>query len=135
MFVMICKDNLQMVVGVYEQWLMILRDIDFKVVIVWVVLDCVCDLGNFGIIICIVDVVGVSGVMLVGDCIDFFVVEIVCVIMGLFFYVMIVKLSKEEFKWFVKIWFGMVVVMYLKGLVDYCVFDYFEFVLFVMGNE
>jgi RNA methyltransferase, TrmH family len=129
------KDNPQMVVGVYEQKLSAIEDIDPAISTVWVALDRVRDPGNLGTIIRTADAVGASGVLLIGDCTDPFAVETVRATMGSLFHVPILKTTKERFKQLAQNWPGSVAATHLKGSVDFRTPDYSEPVLLVMGNE
>ncbi len=129
------KDNPQMVVGVYEQRLQPIEDIDPQSATVWVALDRVRDPGNLGTIIRTVDAVGGAGVILIGDCTDPFAVETVRATMGSLFHVPLVKTSKDRFKKLAATWPGTVTATHLQGSVDYRTPDYSEPVLLVMGNE
>ena len=71
------RDNPQMVVGVFAQRYLSLKDIHPGGNEVWVALDRVRDPGNLGTVIRTVDAVGASGVILVGDCTDPFSIETV----------------------------------------------------------
>ncbi|CTQ52344.1 23S rRNA (uridine(2479)-2'-O)-methyltransferase [Roseibium album] len=129
------KDNPQMVVGVYEQKILAVDDVNANDATTWVALDRVRDPGNLGTIIRTVDAVGGTGVMLVGDCTDPFAVEAVRATMGSLFHVPLARMSKDEFKRLAKKWPGSVAATHLKGSVDYRAPDYSEPALLVMGNE
>ena len=129
------KDNPQTVVGVYEQQMLSVDEIDPSKATVWVALDRVRDPGNLGTIIRTADAVGASGVMLVGDCTDPFAVEAVRATMGSLFHVPLARLTKDQFKARAGNWPGTVVGTHLKGSVDYRTPEYTEPVLLLMGNE
>jgi RNA methyltransferase, TrmH family len=129
------KDNPQMVVGVYEQKILAVDDVNANDATTWVALDRVRDPGNLGTIIRTVDAVGGTGVMLVGDCTDPFAVEAVRATMGSLFHVPLARMGKDEFKRLAKKWPGTVAATHLKGSVDYRTPDYSEPALLVMGNE
>lgn len=80
---------LQGLVVVVQQMLMLVCDI-FDVLFCFVVIcEEVCDLGNFGMIICVVDVVGVDVVVLIGCMVDLYNLKVVCVMIGLLFYLLV----------------------------------------------
>jgi TrmH family RNA methyltransferase len=85
------RDNPQMVVGVFAQRLVSLKDIQPKEGDVWVALDRVRDPGNLGTVIRTVDAVGARGVILVGETTDPFAVETVRATMGSIFAVPVAR--------------------------------------------
>lgn len=130
------RDNPQMVVGVFTQKLMTLRDINPSGLDVWVALDRVRDPGNLGTVMRTVDAVGAKGVILVGDTTDPFSLETVRATMGSVFSVPVAKASEDAFLTWLKGFRGLVVGTHLKGAVDYRTIDYGKKpVLLVMGNE
>ena len=130
------RDNPQMVVGVFAQKIMPLRDIRPKDGDVWVALDRVRDPGNLGTVIRTVDAVGAKGVILVGDTTDPFAVETVRATMGSIFAVPVAKASLDAFLAWRGSFSGLVVGTHLKGAVDYRSVDFAgKPVLLVMGNE
>lgn len=130
------RDNPQMVVGVFAQKLVALKDINPSGTDVWVALDRVRDPGNLGTVMRTVDAVGAKGVILVGDTTDPFSLETVRATMGSVFSVPVTKASEEAFLSWIKGFRGMTVGTHLKGAVDYRTIDYANKpVLLVMGNE
>ena len=130
------RDNPQMVVGVFAQKIMPLRDIRPKDGDVWVALDRVRDPGNLGTVIRTVDAVGAKGVILVGDTTDPFAVETVRATMGSIFAVPVAKAGLDAFLTWRGSFSGLVVGTHLKGAVDYRSVDFAgKPVLLVMGNE
>ena len=130
------RDNPQMVVGVFAQRYLPLKDIHPGGNEVWVALDRVRDPGNLGTVIRTVDAVGASGVILVGDCTDPFSIETVRATMGSVFAVPIAKTSTEAFLAWRKTFPGLVAGTHLKGAVDYRSVDFSgRPVLLLMGNE
>ena len=130
------RDNPQMVVGVFAQRYLPLKDIHPGGNEVWVALDRVRDPGNLGTVIRTVDAVGASGVILVGDCTDPFSIETVRATMGSVFAVPIAKTSTETFLAWRKTFPGLVAGTHLKGAVDYRSVDFSgRPVLLLMGNE
>jgi TrmH family RNA methyltransferase len=130
------RDNPQMVVGVFAQRLVPLKDIRPKDGDVWVALDRVRDPGNLGTVIRTVDAVGAKGVILVGDTTDPFSVETVRATMGSIFAVPVAKANAEAFLNWRKGFSGIVAGTHLKGAVDYRSVDFSgRPVLLLMGNE
>mgnify|MGYP001003020180 CR=1 FL=1 len=79
------RDNPQMVVGVFTQKYLPLKDIRPTGNDVWVALDRVRDPGNLGTVIRTIDAVGAKGLILVGDTTDPFSLETVRATMGSIF--------------------------------------------------
>ena len=130
------RDNPQMVVGVFSQKLLPLKDIRAQNGDVWVALDRVRDPGNLGTVIRTVDAVGAKGVILVGETTDPFSVETVRATMGSIFAVPVVKSTPEAFLDWRKSFSGIVAGTHLKGAVDYRSVDFSKGpVLLMMGNE
>jgi TrmH family RNA methyltransferase len=130
------RDNPQMVVGVFTQKYMALKDIRPKEGDVWVALDRVRDPGNLGTVLRTVDAVGARGVILVGDTTDPFSVETVRATMGSVFAVPVAKATVEAFLAWRKNFPGIVAGTHLKGAVDYRSVDFGSRpVLLLMGNE
>lgn len=130
------RDNPQMVVGVFTQRYLPLKDIRPSGEEVWVALDRVRDPGNLGTVIRTADAVGASGVILVGETTDPFSIETVRATMGSVFAVPVAKASVESFLAWRKGFAGLVAGTHLKGAVDYRSVDYAgKPVLLMMGNE
>lgn len=130
------RDNPQMVVGVFSQKFLALKDIRAQSDDVWVALDRVRDPGNLGTVIRTVDAVGARGVILVGDTTDPFSVETVRATMGSIFAVPVVKATTEAFLAWRGGFSGLVAGTHLKGAVDYRSVDFSRGpVLLMMGNE
>ncbi|MET3661825.1 TrmH family RNA methyltransferase [Aquamicrobium ahrensii] len=130
------RDNPQMVVGVFSQRLVPLKDIRPANRDVWVALDRVRDPGNLGTVIRTVDAVGAKGVILVGDATDPFSLEAVRATMGSIFAVPVARASAEAFLAWRKGFPGLVAGTHLKGAVDYRSVDFSgKPILLVMGNE
>ncbi|MGS1094148.1 TrmH family RNA methyltransferase [Aquamicrobium terrae] len=130
------RDNPQMVVGVFTQRLVPLKDIRPAKGDVWVALDRVRDPGNLGTVIRTVDAVGAKGVILVGDTTDPFSLETVRATMGSIFAVPVAKAGAEAFLAWRKGFPGLVAGTHLKGAVDYRSVDFSgKPVLLLMGNE
>jgi TrmH family RNA methyltransferase len=130
------RDNPQMVVGVFAQRFVPLKDVNPQDGDVWVALDRVRDPGNLGTIIRTVDAVGARGVVLVGDTTDPFSLETVRATMGSIFAVPVAMASEEAFLAWRKDFPGLVCGTHLKGAVDYRSVDFSgRPVLLLMGNE
>ncbi|MGB3834839.1 MAG: RNA methyltransferase [Mesorhizobium sp.] len=130
------RDNPQMVVGVFSQQFVALKDIRPGDGDVWLALDRVRDPGNLGTVIRTVDAVGAKGVILVGDTTDPFAVEAVRATMGSIFAVPVARATAGEFLAWRKGFPGLVVGTHLKGAVDYRSVDFGKRpVLLLMGNE
>ncbi|UVK50616.1 RNA methyltransferase [Mesorhizobium sp. AR02] len=130
------RDNPQMVVGVFSQKFLALKDIRADNGDVWVALDRVRDPGNLGTVIRTIDAVGAKGVILVGDTTDPFSVETVRATMGSIFAVPVAKATTEAFLAWRGGFSGLVAGTHLKGAVDYRSVDFSRGpVLLMMGNE
>ncbi|MBZ9741497.1 MULTISPECIES: TrmH family RNA methyltransferase [unclassified Mesorhizobium] len=130
------RDNPQMVVGVFSQKFLALKDIRADNGDVWVALDRVRDPGNLGTVIRTVDAVGAKGVILVGDTTDPFSVETVRATMGSIFAVPVARATTEAFLAWRGGFSGLVAGTHLKGAVDYRSVDFSRGpVLLMMGNE
>jgi RNA methyltransferase, TrmH family len=130
------RDNPQMVVGVFAQRTMPLKDIRPAGNDVWVALDRVRDPGNLGTVIRTADAAGAKGVILIGETTDPFSIETVRATMGSVFAVPVAKTSADAFLAWRKTFPGLVAGTHLKGAVDYRSVDFSgRPVLLVMGNE
>ena len=130
------RDNPQMVVGIFSQRWMNLRDLRPKTGETYVALDRVRDPGNLGTIIRTADAAGASGVILVGESTDPFSMETVRATMGSVFAVPLVKTSVADFLSWNKGAGVSVVATHLAGAVDYRTIDYKKKpVVLLMGNE
>ena len=130
------RDNPQMVVGVFAQKYLPLKEVRSVGDDVWVALDRVRDPGNLGTVIRTVDAVGAKGLILIGDTTDPFSVETVRATMGSVFAVPVVRATVNEFLDWRRNFRGLVAGTHLKGAVDYRSVDYAgRPVLLLMGNE
>ncbi len=130
------RDNPQMVVGVFAQQFVALKDIHARPGDVWVALDRVRDPGNLGTVIRTVDAVGAKGVILVGYTTDPFSVETVRATMGSIFAVPVARATPEAFLAWRRGFPGLVAGTHLKGAVDYRSVDFSKGpTLLLMGNE
>lgn len=130
------RDNPQMVIGVFEQRWMPLKDVRPVDGDVWIALDRVRDPGNLGTILRTADAVGGKGVILVGETTDPFSLETVRATMGSVFAVPVVKTGVDAFLAWRKTAKARFVGTHLKGSVDYRSVDYAAgATMLVMGNE
>ncbi len=130
------RDNPQMVVGIFEQRYIGLKDIRPKANETYVALDRVRDPGNLGTIIRTADAAGASGVILVGETTDPFSLETVRATMGSVFALPVARATPEEFIRWQKAASVQVVATHLAGAVDYRTIDYKRKpVVLLMGNE
>lgn len=130
------RDNPQMVVGVFRQQYLPLKDVHPSGSDVWVALDRVRDPGNLGTILRTVDAAGAKGIILVGDTTDPFSVETVRATMGSVFAVPVARATPQEFLAWRRTFAGLVVGTHLQGSVDYRAVKYSgRPVLLLMGNE
>jgi RNA methyltransferase, TrmH family len=130
------RENPQMVVGVFAQRYVPLKDIRPAGNDVWVALDRVRDPGNLGTVIRTVDAAGAKGVILVGETTDPFSIETVRATMGSIFAVPVAKVSVDAFLAWRKGFPGLVAGAHLKGSVDYRTIDFSgRPALLLMGNE
>jgi RNA methyltransferase, TrmH family len=130
------RDNPQMVVGVFAQKYLPLKDVRPIGDDVWVTLDRVRDPGNLGTVIRTIDAVGAKGLILVGETTDPFSTETVRATMGSVFAVPVARATAQEFLAWRKSFPGLVVGTHLKGAADYRSIDYAgRPILLLMGNE
>lgn len=130
------RDNPQMVVGVFEQRYVPLKQVRPAADDVWIGLDRVRDPGNLGTVIRTADAVGAKGVILIGETTDPFATETVRATMGSIFAVPVAKTSLEGFLEWRKGFSGLVGGTHLKGAVDYRSVTYAgRPTLLLMGNE
>ena len=125
-----------MVVGVFAQKYLPLKDVRAAGDDVWVALDRVRDPGNLGTVIRTIDAVGAKGLILVGETTDPFSMETVRATMGSVFAVPVARATAQEFLAWRQNFPGLVAGTHLKGAVDYRSVDYAgRPVLLLMGNE
>jgi TrmH family RNA methyltransferase len=129
------RENPQTVLGVFEQKLSALSDLNPAAAACWVGLEAVRDPGNLGAIIRTADAAGCGAVILIGDCCDPFSVEAVRATMGSIFAVPIVSTRQEAFLTWRANWPGMVVGASLQAKNDFRAQVYGDPTLVLMGNE
>jgi TrmH family RNA methyltransferase len=130
------KDNPQTMLGVFRQRFTAAP----KPAVVaqpetWLALEEVRDPGNLGTIIRTCDAVGISGVILAGNCCDPYSLEAIRATMGSIFSVPLVKLEREALLRLMTDWPGDVVATGLDAREDFRKADYRGPQLVVMGSE
>jgi TrmH family RNA methyltransferase len=130
------KDNPQTMLGVFRQRFTAAP----KPAVVaqpetWLALEEVRDPGNLGTIIRTCDAVGISGVILAGNCCDPYSLEAIRATMGSIFSVPLVKLEREALLRLMTDWPGDVVATDLDAREDFRKVDYRGPQLVVMGSE
>ena len=101
----------------------------------WLALEEVRDPGNLGTIIRTCDAVGVTGVVLAGNCCDPYSLEAIRATMGSIFSVSLARLERDAFLSLVKAWPGDVVATDLAAREDFRKITYRGPELVVMGSE
>ena len=130
------KDNPQTVLGVFKQQFHSTPDVQtLDASATWLALEDVRDPGNLGTIIRTCDAVGVSGVMLVGQCCDPYSLECIRATMGSVFAMPLVKIDRDAFLELVPKWPGDVVATHLDATQDFRTLRYRGPELVVMGSE
>jgi TrmH family RNA methyltransferase len=129
------RENPQTVLGVFEQTVRGLNDLDPLSAPCWVALEAVRDPGNLGTIVRTADAAGCGGVILIGDCCDPYSVEAVRATMGSIFAVPIAKAAAADFLAWRAGWPGSVVGTLLTATTDFRAALYRPPTLIVMGNE
>jgi TrmH family RNA methyltransferase len=129
------RDNPQMVLGVFDQRLTALDDLETSASACWVALEAVRDPGNLGTVVRTADAAGCGAVILVGDCCDPFSVEAVRATMGSIFATPIVTASRQAFLAWRGRWQGAVVGAHLAAEHDFRAAPYRAPNLILMGNE
>ena len=130
------KDNPQTVLGVFGQAFApppVAAEV--APASTWLALEEVRDPGNLGTIIRTSDAVGVSGIILVGNCCDPYSNECIRATMGSIFAVPLVRMERDAFPAFLKAWPGDVVATHLGANEDFRVVRYRGPELVVMGSE
>jgi TrmH family RNA methyltransferase len=129
------RDNPQMVLGVFDQALSQLDDLDPASAGCWVALEAVRDPGNLGTIVRTADSGGCGGVILIGDCCDPFSVEAVRATMGSIFATPIAAATPDQFLRWRGRWPGAVVGTDLSARHGFRTAPYRTPNLILMGNE
>ncbi|AUW58890.1 RNA methyltransferase [Sphingobium sp. SCG-1] len=129
------KDNPQAVVGVYQDRLTPLAQIDRRSADIWIVAQSLRDPGNLGTILRTGDAVGAGGLILVDDCVDPFSVEAVRASMGALFTQKIATARWDEFLDWLRQGDGQLVGTSLNTANDYQDVAYDAPVFLLVGNE
>lgn len=130
------KDNPQTMMGVFEQRFHAApMPADLAAADVWVALEDIRDPGNLGTILRTVDAVGAQGVILAGQCCDPYSREAVRATMGSIFAVPAVRMTRDAFIEWCKVWPGDIVGTHLEGREDFRNVSPRPPALLVMGSE
>jgi TrmH family RNA methyltransferase len=130
------KDNPQTMLGVFRQrFAAPPKPAAVAAGETWLALEEVRDPGNLGTIIRTCDAVGVSGVILAGNCCDPYSLEAIRATMGSIFAMPLVKLERSGLLDMMRAWPGDVVATDLDAREDFRKVDYRGPQLVVMGSE
>lgn len=129
------KDNPGAVVGVFQEFLTPLTDIDRSRSAIWIVAERLRDPGNLGTILRTGDAVGAGGLILIDDCTDPFSVEAVRASMGALFTQKVATASWPEFISWLRSGPGQLVGTSLRSDTDYQVPRYENPTFLLVGNE
>lgn len=130
------KDNPQTMLGVFRQrFATAPKPAAVAAGETWLALEEVRDPGNLGTIIRTCDAVGVSGVILAGNCCDPYSLEAIRATMGSIFAMPLVKLERSGLLDMMRAWPGDVVATDLDAREDFRKVDYRGPQLVVMGSE
>jgi RNA methyltransferase, TrmH family len=130
------KDNPQTVLGVFKQRFAPPPEPQkIEKSATWLALEDIRDPGNLGTIIRTCDAVGVSGVILIGQCCDPYSLEAIRATMGSIFSVAISKMERDAFLALASQWPGDVVATHLDATEDFRTVQYRSPELVVMGSE
>ena len=129
------KDNAQAVVGVFDEFLTPLAEVDRTRAGIWLVAERLRDPGNLGTILRTGDAVGAGGLILLDECVDPFSVEAVRARMGALFTVPVTRASSAEFLPWLRGGAGTLVGLSLRTTHDYRAADYPAPTFLLTGNE
>jgi RNA methyltransferase, TrmH family len=129
------KDNPGAVIGVFEEFLTPLAQIDRSTSGIWLVAERLRDPGNLGTILRTGDAVGAGGLILIDDCTDPFSVEAVRASMGALFTQKISAARWEEFLPWLRSGPGQLVGTSLNTQFDYQEPQYADPTFILIGNE
>ncbi len=130
------KDNPQTILAVYAQsWAPLPAPSSVNADETWLALEAIRDPGNLGTILRTAEAVGVSGVILVGQCCDPHSREAVRASMGSIFALPIVRASETELLTLMQAWPGDTVGTHLLATADFRRVTYRGPTLLVMGGE
>ena len=129
------KDNPQNVVGVFEEFVATLDELDRGRAGIWLVAERLRDPGNLGTILRTGDAVGAGGLILIGECVDPFSVEAVRASMGALFTVPVVRSEWLPFLEWLRAGPGQLVGLSLDTEHDYRAARYAAPTFLLTGNE
>ena len=129
------KDNPQAVVGVFDEFEVMLADLDRASAGIWLVAERLRDPGNLGTILRTGDAVGAGGLILIGECVDPFSVEAVRASMGALFTVPVVRSEWAPFLAWLREGPGQLVGLSLDTDTDYRTPSYTAPTFLLTGNE
>jgi TrmH family RNA methyltransferase len=129
------KDNPQAVVGVYDEFVVTLEDLDRTASSIWLVAERLRDPGNLGTILRTGDAVGAGALILLDESVDPFSVEAVRASMGALFTVPVVHTSWAEFATWLRSGPGQLVGLSLDTEQDYRAATYTAPTFLLTGNE
>lgn len=130
------KDNPQTMLGVFRQrFAAVPKAAEVSKTSTWLALEEVRDPGNLGTIIRTCDAVGVSGVILAGNCCDPYSLDAIRATMGSIFVVPLVKLEREGLLSLMASWPGDLVATDLEAKDDFRTVAYRGPELVIMGSE
>ena len=129
------KDNPQAVVGIFDEFVPVLADLDHNAAGIWLVAERLRDPGNLGTILRTGDAVGAGGLILIGDCVDPFSVEAVRASMGALFTVPVVRSEWTPFLTWLRAGEGQLVGLSLDAAQDYRGATYTAPTFLLTGNE
>ena len=129
------KDNAQAVVGVFDEFLTPLADVDRARAGIWLVAERLRDPGNLGTILRTGDAVGAGGLILLDECVDPFSVEAVRASMGALFTVPVTRAASDDFLTWLRGGAGTLVGLSLRTTHDYRAAGYPAPTFLLTGNE
>lgn len=130
-----CKDNPQIVLGVYRTFPTDLERIDRSAAPLWIVAQSLRDPGNLGTILRTGDAVGAGGLILIDECVDPFSVEAVRATMGALFTQQIATADWESFISWLRAGEGELIGTSLNASQDYQQPRYSKPAFILVGNE
>ena len=133
---LVAKDNPQTLLAVYRQrWAPLPDPATITAEQTWLALEAIRDPGNLGTILRTAEAVGVSGLILAGNCCDPHAREAVRASMGSIFAVPLIKATDEDLLALMSRWPGDTVGTHLSGREDFRTAAYRHPALLVMGSE
>lgn len=133
---LVAKDNPQTLLAVYRQrWAALPEPATITLDQTWLALEAIRDPGNLGTILRTGEAVGVTGIILAGNCCDPYAREAVRASMGSIFAVPLVKATEAELHSLMSRWRGDTVGTHVSGHEDFRAAAYRHPALIVMGSE